>query len=356
MKIGMIYSYHKYPPKSGGDVHFYQLVKNISKLGHDVFVFYWNEHPDANVLSYSKKELLRFIYSIDALYIRITWSYLDKYILLKLMRPTLPLFIEVNAPYEEIERRNINKYWAKKSFLHRFSFLINGIFVVSKNMKQYMNNYLKGKKVFVVPNGSDPDMFKGATKDFIKEPLNIFWMGSSKYPWQGLKLIENLAKRVNRVNLLANQKIKFTLLTDKKYLPDSLLSNPYFDILDEVSYLSVPNYLKEADICLCLYNIDYYKKLETGFYNSPLKLFDYMSSAKLVIGSDIGQISEVIQNYYDGLLTNNKIEDLLNKIEWLLNNKDKIVELGKNAREKIIKWYNWERVAKDTIAFIKDCT
>ena len=28
MKIGIIYGYHKYPPKSGGDVHFYQLIKN----------------------------------------------------------------------------------------------------------------------------------------------------------------------------------------------------------------------------------------------------------------------------------------------------------------------------------------
>ena len=108
----------------------------------------------------------------------------------------------------------------------------------------------------------------------------------------------------------------------------------------------MPGYINSSDLCLCLYNdYDFFKY---GCYISPLKLFDYMACAKPVIGSDMGQIASVIKNNVNGLLTDNKTEDIVNKILVCKRDRGFAQRLGNNARRTIADYYNWDRVAQQT--------
>ena len=72
---------------------------------------------------------------------------------------------------------------------------------------------------------------------------------------------------------------------------------------------------------------------------------------KPVIGANIGGISELIENRYTGILFRSGDKwDLEDKIRYLVNNKDIVLELGKNARNIVEKEYDpdlhYERLMK----------
>ena len=68
----------------------------------------------------------------------------------------------------------------------------------------------------------------------------------------------------------------------------------------------------------------------------------------------MGQISTVINDGINGLLVNNDINSIINKILELKTDHQKRENLGKNAREDIIRYYNWDRVAEQTEAVLLD--
>ena len=74
------------------------------------------------------------------------------------------------------------------------------------------------------------------------------------------------------------------------------------------------------------------------YENSPLVIYEAFSMGKPVIGATIGGITEFIQPNKNGLhfIPGNDIL-LSDCINLLLDNRDKIVEMGKNARDKAEK-------------------
>jgi glycosyltransferase involved in cell wall biosynthesis len=116
----------------------------------------------------------------------------------------------------------------------------------------------------------------------------------------------------------------------------------------------VPSYIASADACLCLYHDFPWSKY--GFHLSSLKLFDYMASGKPVIASQLGQLATVIEDGKDGLLTKNDVNTIYQKILFCLENQEQAARIGLSARQKVIDFYNWERVAKSTLEVIESAS
>lgn len=77
------------------------------------------------------------------------------------------------------------------------------------------------------------------------------------------------------------------------------------------------------------------------YENCPFSILESFSNGKPVIGSNIGGIPELIDNGVDGLLFEmGNWEDLLKKINILSNSKRVLIEMGKNARKKILKKFS----------------
>lgn len=72
-----------------------------------------------------------------------------------------------------------------------------------------------------------------------------------------------------------------------------------------------------------------------------LSIYEAFASGKCVVASNIGAIPEIVKDDVNGVLFNPLDEqELLEKIEYLLNNPLKIKELGKNAFEMINEYNN----------------
>jgi len=78
--------------------------------------------------------------------------------------------------------------------------------------------------------------------------------------------------------------------------------------------------------------------LEANYYKVP------------VIGASSGGISEAIENKKTGLLVKpNDLNDLVEKIMFLYENKEKRIEMGEYAHKRVIENYNWDIIIKDYI-------
>lgn len=70
-------------------------------------------------------------------------------------------------------------------------------------------------------------------------------------------------------------------------------------------------------------------------------VLESFASGKPVVGANIGGISELVKNGLTGILfRSGDSRDLENKIRNLINNKDLVLEMGKNARDIAEKEYN----------------
>lgn len=80
------------------------------------------------------------------------------------------------------------------------------------------------------------------------------------------------------------------------------------------------------------------------YENFPYSILEAFVSGKPVIGSRIGGIPELVKDNETGLTFEpGNTEDLRSKIEYLVNNPDKIVEMGKNARKFVERELNAEK-------------
>ncbi len=71
------------------------------------------------------------------------------------------------------------------------------------------------------------------------------------------------------------------------------------------------------------------------FDNSPMSIYESFAVGKPVIASDIAGISEIVDHKVNGLLFQiGNSEDLAEKMDYLLDNRQKVMEMGKNARYK----------------------
>ena len=212
-------------------------------------------------------------------------------------------------------------------------------------MVKYAQNNLNIKRAFCVPNGSDPELFN-EVKVLTEKPSEwgnkfvVLWAGNAALPQQAMQLMFDVAKKIKELD----SDILFVFINSEEGFEFPQEEN--IAVLSKVNYLNLPGYINNADICLCLYNsYDWY---EHGCYISPLKLFDYMSCAKTVIASDMGQISLVVKDGINGILTDNNIDDIVQKIIDCKVNQKKTAAMGKEARKTIKEYYNWDRVARQT--------
>ena len=349
MKIGFINNFGNYPPKGGSSVHVYQLVKGFIDEGHTVCALQ-GDYPFELFKRYGKSELSRFLKDIGVLYLRIGGGLRqDVYSFLKLRRSDLPLVWEINAP--AFERQNFKSGIIELSW-KVMAGLVDAAVCVSEEMGTYAKNDLHVRNTKVIPNGSDPSLFCPSRRNrkilpSIKDDdFVVFWGGSAQFMWQGIDIIFDVAKRFEKIE----KRVKFVLITNPSHIRKSMTSNMH--IIDQVPYLSIPEYIASADLCLCLYRKYGWSRL--GFYGSALKLFDYMSCARPIIASRMGQIGRVIKNNENGLLTDNDVDDIVQKILFIKNNREKATEMGQKARADIINKYNWKNVARETIDLFEE--
>lgn len=344
--IGFLYGMPVDRPRGGGTIHGYQLARHLSGLGARLSSWYFDPGETALIRSYRGRELLRFLWGIDCLYLRIEWSNVSSTLswlkLLTLGR--LPVIWELNGTPAELQfsatASEIERIVAR---LRRNAFACSAAIAVSEEVAEFARTDLGIGAVHCIPNGSDPDLFirRGERNP---GPVKCAWIGTSKAGWHDLGLLYDVAAALAQ----AGSEIEFHLFGNPAGLPDSPPRNVV--IRGEYAYEALPDELARCDV-----GIHFFRKSERGVpvVGSPLKLFDYMACELPVIVNAPGQQARIIEQYGCGWFVESSVDAIVQHLTAIAARPDEVVARGKRARQAVLARYNWETNARETLAVIE---
>ena len=354
MKITFINPNSKVNGFGGASVHFQQVARQLRRLGHEIAVFSKNRpidsyrwFPDIPLGAWKAARWS------DVFYQRFRSTAMNPGSLsrsLRLVRKIcrVPLVWEINAPISELAiLRDVDDHELSQHEERgrRNAAHVSAAFCVSREVQTFAEEVLNLEHTYHVPNGGDCDHF-GPHVEPIEDLScsdgipNLLWMGNGKLPWEGDRIFVELGRRLHDAGIACN------LALCGRRRPGLPPLSPNVRHFGKIDHAVLPQYVAAADICLALYDLSAYG--EHGFYNSPVKLHEYMAAGKAIVATRAGEIARTIEHGHDGLLVGTEMDDIVAAIKTLLKNSSLRESLGRAARQKAVEFYNWERAARQT--------
>ncbi|WP_440923681.1 glycosyltransferase [Candidatus Pelagibacter sp.] len=244
----------------------------------------------------------------------------------------------------------INHYIEIHNELRGFSkfIMINLGFINSKYIRKRIFISKKLESLFKMNKKNNLILHDGVEKKnfFLKKNTRknkkkkIVYIGSF-YKGRGLEVIKKLSRIYPHIifNVYGHRNEKISR---------NFLKN--FNIHKFVNYSEVPKILSEADILLMPYENKVFinaKDLNTAQYCSPLKMFEYLASGKIIISNSLPGISEILKDNTNSILLNKiNLYELKKGIDLAL--KKDVLYFNYFARKKAER-YTWDNRAEKII-------
>jgi len=200
----------------------------------------------------------------------------------------------------------------------------------------------KGKKIFFLPNPINTNVFKRIDKIQsrilwnlpVNKKLILFGAkNATSTPYKGYKLL------MEALNKISSENIECVVFGSNK--PKNIKKNPY-----EIHYIG---YLNDVESLVTLYNA-----CDVMVHPSMREAFGLTAAESLSCGTPViafghSGLLDIIDHKKNGYLAEPfDTTDLANGIDWVLNNEN-YDELSKNAREKVVREFDYDIVAKKYI-------
>jgi glycosyltransferase involved in cell wall biosynthesis len=233
-----------------------------------------------------------------------------------------------------------NFLFRKLNFINS-QFIIKIIFI-TKGIANLFK--IKGDKYIIAPDGFDKNDFNNSFKK-IKKISKFIYTGSFSNG-KGTDTIIKIAK------LLPNKKF-YLYGNKKKFIFNDLPSN--IKIYNYVKYKYIPKILDNADSVLMPYKqkvfYNEYLNDDIGKFHSPLKMFEYLASGKLLISSNQKVLKEILKDKINCLIVKkNSTNEWLKCIKYAEKNLEEINKITKYAYKESKK-YSWDKRIKNIIEY-----
>jgi glycosyltransferase involved in cell wall biosynthesis len=207
---------------------------------------------------------------------------------------------------------------------------------------------ISGEKIVVFPNAADVHRFRpdpeasAALRSSLgvdNRPL-IFFVGGF-YEWHDVKTIldafaQMLVAYPDACLILVGDGAQ--RLTMMQHSSDLGISHAV-RFTGKVAHAEVPRLMAAADVAVVPY-----PPINRELWLSPLKLFEYMASGTAIVASAVGQLTEVLQDGYNGLLVPpGDIPAMTDALKKLIGDPFLCARLGQQAREDAVEKYSWDR-------------
>jgi len=337
----------------------------------------WNElnkHDDINLISYSSKNNnikdIRFISSYAYLLYQLVNNifsnkiYIYHYGYINIL--TFPLiafskFFGVKLVLDIVEdihiktefSSNLNKikYQFTKLFYKSNAFLCNGIIVISSYLESKVKKDFPSTPLELLPISIDKNIFENQLINQ-NNNLQLFYGGSfaSKDGIEDiLKSFQDIREKKYNCKLILTGKID----RKRKTIITSLLKkHPFKEDIKYLGFLPDEEYyniLNSCDLHLMYRNSSNFAR--SGY---PFKLGEMLATGRPVIVSNLEGISDILYNHENCVLIEpeNSFE-LSSQIEFLLNNKDERIRIGKNGKKTAFTYFDSTNVKDIFLKFIK---
>ena len=267
----------------------------------------------------------------------------------------LPLALEYNGSEVWISRNwdPVGQLWLLGRIEKLNLRAADRVFAVSETLAQTIPQY--GSRVVVNPNGVDAEKFKPGSGGLslrselgLNNRVVIGFIGTFG-PWHGTLVLAKALCQLGRGP--SSESVVHALFIgdgEQRSATEAILRSATnaidYSFLGFVPHEKMPDYLDACDIL-----VSPQLQPDDGgeFFGSPTKVFEYMSMEKAVIVSRVGQLSELIEDGFNGILVNPGDEaGLADSIQAVANDPALRRELGRNARQTVLAGYTWARNAE----------
>lgn len=310
MKIGFIY-YDFFPVKGGASVHGYNLAKELTQLGYTLYKINGAEDPYTNKYKNRILGFFKILKSSDIIYLRMDYFFkLRNLSSLFSIIAGKKLIIELNSPSDELYLFGKGvRYIMCVDFIVRFILKrADAIIVVSEPIKRYCTEALslEPEKIHVIENGGEifhNDNHSNGEKNLsrrsklleikikdIKQKYDqiAVWAGSSN-KMQDLK-------RLNEISDIQKEKTAFIIIVKEEKGDELDFKSQNQFVFKNLSRGEVSKVILSSDIGLAFY--DDYQWSRWGFYNSSLKIFEFLNNNLITITNLEGtEIQKKYPNY-----------------------------------------------------------
>jgi glycosyltransferase involved in cell wall biosynthesis len=255
--------------------------------------------------------------------------------------------INVSQTYSLTRERPPEELQAAIARLRRAADRVDAAVCVTQLLADEARDLLGIEHAYVVQNGSDPEIFHRdlpLPAGFTPRPdrLHVVFIGSGVETYHDLPLIADLAGRVDAGALPIDIHV---FGKSAQYFADHKFACLFAH--GPVSYLELPKYLAAMDVGLVLYQIR-----ADGL--SPLKLFDYLASGCVPIGSESQPIHEVLDGSGAGLVDTWTGEKLLDAIMALKREPERLATMRDAGRRLILEKYSWRKISERTAQIMQE--
>lgn len=217
---------------------------------------------------------------------------------------------------------------------------INGMFVISQNLKDYyVSKGIADSKIHIINMTVDPVRFNGVikkenkkyiaycgkasnNKDGVDQLIKSFALISPKYPDVYLYIIGQAPDK--------NEKNNNAQLTEQLGISDKVVFTGI------VPSQNMPQILTDATILA----LDRPDNIQAK-YGFPTKLGEYLLTGNPVAITAVGDIPRFIKDGENGMVAEpDNPEDFASKIDWLLSHPKEAVEIGLRGKETALKNFN----------------
>lgn len=356
-----------YPHTGGVPEHMLYLWKNLRNFGHEAKILapsFGKNYP------YVDEDIIRMGRAIkfpkNRSFSVITFSVTIPWTLRRFLATENFDVVHIHGPVAPVLPYFVLKYSRAKNFItfhsaHEASFgytlwepvleqyfrKIDGLIAVSEVARDSVSKYFPGD-YRIIPNGIDTDRFHPDTEpmpELKKYSPKILFVGRFE-PRKGLKYL------LQAFPLIIDEFPEAKLIVVgrgileryyRRYVEEHIKENVIF--VGHISPDDLPRYYASCDI---------YCSPATGAESFGIVLLEAMATAKPIVASDIPGYRKVMEHGKEGLFFKSCDSELLaEEIICLLKDKQRMIEMGKNGREKALR-YDWKIVTKQVLNFYNE--
>jgi glycosyltransferase involved in cell wall biosynthesis len=267
------------------------------------------------------------------------------------IKEKIPLIIHLRGDYwKEMKtaRKTIYKSLPKQVALNAWEKIGEECFKnaeiivpICNHLNKITKQKIPNKKTFVMHQGIDPSNWYDVKGMKLEHPCVGLLQGA--VIWDKAKemlILENVLEKLPNV--------KFYWVGDGPFRKEIMIKLKKYKNFEWLGPLEYPNKVREY-----LSEIDIYA-LISGLDMSPLTLLEAQLMKKPVIATNVGGIPELLVDKKTGfLIKKGNSEELVKKIEEILNDPKKIEEMGIQGRKFVEENFSWKVISEKFIDNLK---
>lgn len=259
-----------------------------------------------------------------------------------------PVFFESHSPADNssLKRALINRIFKRKS--------LRKLVVITESLKNYYETrfpFLLGR-IVVAPDGADP-LPEGVEKKQLQVHAGRLQVGYTGhlYPGKGMEVIAALAPMAEWADfhVVGGTPADIQAWKERVQEADNIIFHGF------QPHSSIPGFLCAFDVLLlpnqrqvAIHGHGGQRVQEDiAPWTSPLKAFEYMSTGKPILVSDMPVLKEIFDHGQNALLCDPELpEDWHNKLQAIQSDRALRRELGAEAYRRFMERYTWKSRAK----------